>query len=138
MMTLMGFLVGGDNAITWEELGEVKWEKRYDAELEETVKYPVFSDKIEKLRGKKITIQGFMLPVDVHTDYYVLSKNPYNTCFFCGKAGRETVMELKMKKLYQGLRMDQFVTVTGILKLNADDIYQLNYILEDVEIVAID
>lgn len=124
--------------ITWADLADVTWERRYDAELEETVKVPVFSDKIQKLKDKEVQIQGFMLPVDVHTDYYVLSKNPYNTCFFCGKAGRETVMELKMAKEYSGLRMDQYVTVKGILRLNSDDIYQLNYILDNVEIVAID
>jgi hypothetical protein len=31
--------------------------------------------------------------------------------------------------------MDKIITVRGTLRLNADDILQLNYILEDVEIV---
>jgi hypothetical protein len=31
--------------------------------------------------------------------------------------------------------MDQVITYKGTLKLNVDDIYQLNYILEDAEIV---
>jgi hypothetical protein len=31
--------------------------------------------------------------------------------------------------------MDQVITYKGTLKLNVDDIYQLNYILEDAEII---
>jgi hypothetical protein len=31
--------------------------------------------------------------------------------------------------------MDQVITFKGKLRLNIDDIYQLNYILEDAEIV---
>jgi hypothetical protein len=45
-------------------------------------------------------------------------------------------MEIQMKKEYRDLRMDQIITYKGKLRLNKDDIYQLNYILEDAEIVA--
>ena len=41
----------------------------------------------------------------------------------------------KFLKKYEGLRMDQVITYKGTLKLNVDDIYQLNYILEDAEII---
>ena len=44
-------------------------------------------------------------------------------------------MEVQLIKKYEGLRMDQVITFKGKLKLNVDDIYQLNYILEDAEIV---
>ena len=30
--------------------------------------------------------------------------------------------------------MDEVATITGILKLNSDDIYQYNYILQDAEV----
>ena len=55
--------------------------------------------------------------------------------FFCGQAGPESVMEIQMVKQYDGLRMDQVLTFKGKLRLNTDDIYQLNYILEDAEVV---
>ena len=44
-------------------------------------------------------------------------------------------MEVQLVKKYEGLRMDQVITFKGKLRLNVDDIYQLNYILEDAEIV---
>jgi hypothetical protein len=65
----------------------------------------------------------------------VLSANPYSSCFFCGQAGPESVMEIQLLKQYDGLRMDQVITFEGRLRLNADDIYQLNYILEEAEVV---
>ena len=65
----------------------------------------------------------------------MLSANPYSSCFFCGQAGPESVMEIQLLKQYDGLRMDQVITFKGKLRLNADDIYQLNYILEDAEVV---
>ena len=44
-------------------------------------------------------------------------------------------MEIQMIKKYEGLRMDQVITFQGILRLNIDDIYQLNYILEEAQII---
>lgn len=85
--------------------------------------------------GKVVQIRGYIIPVDVVQDYYVLSANPYSSCFFCGQAGPESVMEIQLKKSYDGLRMDKIVTFKGKLRLNADDIYQLNYVLEDAEVV---
>ena len=40
-----------------------------------------------------------------------------------------------MIKQYDGLRMDQVITFKGKLRLNVDDIYQLNYILEDAQVM---
>ena len=85
--------------------------------------------------GKEVQIRGFIIPVDIVQDYYVLSANPYSSCFFCGQAGPESVMEIEMIKKYEGLRMDQVITFRGRLKLNVDDIYQLNYILQNAEIL---
>jgi hypothetical protein len=96
---------------------------------------PKFGRRINALDGKKVQIRGFIIPVDIVQDYYVLSANPYSSCFFCGQAGPESVMEIQLLKQYDGLRMDQVITFEGKLRLNADDIYQLNYILEEAEVV---
>ena len=90
---------------------------------------------VKAFDNKEVQIRGFIIPVDIVQDYYVLSANPYSSCFFCGQAGPESVMEVQLVKQYEGLRMDQVITFKGKLKLNVDDIYQLNYVLEDAEIV---
>lgn len=121
--------------ITWEVLKDVKFTEEWSEEFQAFYMVPQFGNKVKSLDGKIVQIRGYIIPVDVVQDYYVLSANPYSSCFFCGQAGPESVMEIQLKKQYDGLRMDKIVTFKGRLRLNADDIYQLNYVLEDAEVV---
>lgn len=121
--------------ITWEVLKDVKFTDKWSEEFQAYYQVPKFGPALKALEGKEVVIKGYIIPVDVIDDYYVLSANPYSSCFFCGQAGPESVMEVQMKKANKDLKMDQVLTFKGKLKLNAEDIYQLNYILEDAEIV---
>ena len=123
------------NIITWDLLKNVDFDEVWSEEFQAYYMVPKFSKAIEALDGKEVQIKGFIIPVDIVQDYYVLSANPYSSCFFCGQAGPESVMEVQMVKQYEGLRMDQIITYKGTLRLNVDDIYQLNYILEDAEVL---
>jgi hypothetical protein len=132
------FFVGNifsQNIITWELLKNVEFDEIWSEEFQAYYMVPKFSESVKEMDGKEVQIRGFIIPVDIVQDYYVLSANPYSSCFFCGQAGPESVMEIQMIKKYEGLRMDQVITYKGTLKLNVDDIYQLNYILEDAEII---
>ena len=136
--TFFLFFVGNifsQNIITWELLKNVEFDEIWSEEFQAYYMVPKFSDSVKEMDGKEVQIRGFIIPVDIVQDYYVLSANPYSSCFFCGQAGPESVMEIQMIKKYEGLRMDQVITYRGTLKLNVDDIYQLNYILEDAEII---
>ena len=136
--TIFLFFIGNifsQNIITWELLKNVEFDEIWSEEFQAYYMVPKFSESVKEMDGKEVQIRGFIIPVDIVQDYYVLSANPYSSCFFCGQAGPESVMEIQMIKKYEGLRMDQVITYKGILKLNVDDIYQLNYILEDAEIV---
>tara|TARA_A100001015_G_scaffold317396_1_gene434262 strand:- start:491 stop:931 length:441 start_codon:yes stop_codon:yes gene_type:complete len=123
------------NIITWELLKNVEFDEIWSEEFQAYYMVPKFSESVKEMDGKEVQIRGFIIPVDIVQDYYVLSANPYSSCFFCGQAGPESVMEIQMIKKYEGLRMDQVISYKGTLKLNVDDIYQLNYILEDAEII---
>ena len=123
------------NVITWELLKNVEFDEVWSEEFQAYYMVPKFSNAVKAMDGKEVQIRGFIIPVDIVQDYYVLSANPYSSCFFCGQAGPESVMEIEMIKKYEGLRMDQVITFKGRLKLNVDDIYQLNYILQDAEIL---
>ena len=136
--TFFLFFVGNifsQNIITWELLKNVDFDEIWSEEFQAYYMVPKFSESVKEMDGKEVQIRGFIIPVDIVQDYYVLSANPYSSCFFCGQAGPESVMEIQMIKKYEGLRMDQVITYKGTLKLNVDDIYQLNYILEDAEII---
>ncbi|MBS9463948.1 homoserine dehydrogenase [Flagellimonas sp. 389] len=51
------------------------------------------------------------------------------SCFFCGAAGPETIIEVNFKEK-PPFRTDQIVTVTGILELNRNNVDHCNYILK--------
>jgi hypothetical protein len=140
-LVLLFFLIGlfqvgqSQKIITWDVLKNVEFDEVWSEEFQAYYMVPKFGKTIQSLDGKEVQIRGFIIPVDIVQDYYVLSANPYSSCFFCGQAGPESVMEVQMVKQYDGLRMDQVLTFKGVLRLNVDDIYQLNYILEEAEVV---
>ena len=52
------------------------------------------------LENKVITIKGFLIPLQEQKkhSYFLLSAFPFDQCFYCGKAGPETVIEVTVKK----------------------------------------
>ena len=126
--------------ITWETLEDVTFQMKYDETIESNIELPVFGKSVKKLNGKDVIIKGYIVPVDMTSDYFVLSAFPFSQCFFCGNAGRETVMDMKLHDSdeFDALRVDQIITVRGKLRLNPVDIYQLTYILDDAEVIDID
>jgi hypothetical protein len=120
--------------INWEILSDVKFTDTYMEEVDEYFLYPYFGANVRSLEGQQVIIRGFVLAIDPADGYYILSKSPYASCFFCGAGGPETVIELKMKSEKDYFMMDEVVTMKGIFTLNSDDIYQCNYILKQAEV----
>lgn len=121
--------------VTWETLRDVTFKKKWYATESIYMLHPTFGPSVQKLKNQQVTITGYVLPMDLEANLYVLSAFPFSACFFCGGAGPETVMTLNFKKSGRKFKTDERLTLTGTLKLNADDIYQMNYILDGAEIV---
>lgn len=119
--------------LSWETLRDVTFKKKWNSEESMFVLYPTFGTKVTALKDKEVVLSGYMIPVDIDANMYVLSANPYSSCFFCGQAGPESVVQVKFKKTAKRYNTDDRVTVKGTLKLNADDINELNYILVAAE-----
>ncbi len=98
-----------------------------------------FGENVQKLDGKEITLKGFFLAADLTGNLFVLSANPMATCFFCGVAGIESVVELEPHpddlRLFKRLRTDNYIEVRGKLELNPDNFERLIYIMKDVRLV---
>jgi hypothetical protein len=120
--------------LSWEALRDVTFKKKWYAEESVYMLYPTFGPNVQKLNNKAVTITGYVLPVDLEANLYVLSAFPYSACFFCGGAGPESVVSLKFKKGSRKFKTDERKTFQGVLKLNADNIYELNYILTEAEV----
>lgn len=100
---------------------------------------PKFPRFMRMLEGKNVMMRGFVIPVEETGDFntLVLSANPYTTCFFCGQAGPETVMDVRLKnpKSIKRLKKDDKIMFKGQLKLNDKDFDFFNYIIENAELV---
>jgi hypothetical protein len=125
--------VSGDT-ITWLILNDVEY-KESPHKTYGTVYLPEFAKAIKKLSNKQVIIKGYLVPVDKTT--WALSKNTYAACFFCGKAGPETVIGLTFKTDPGKLKMDANATLTGKFVLNGTDVDDWMYSLVDVEILSI-
>ncbi|MDB2362089.1 hypothetical protein N9V65_01405 [Flavobacteriales bacterium] len=120
--------------IDWSTLADVEFTDVYMEEEDEYFLYPHFGMNVQELAGKQVVIRGFVLAIDPTDNYYILSKGPFSSCFFCGVGGPETIIELEMKSKKDVFIMDEVATMKGTLKLNSDDIYQCNYILQNAEV----
>ena len=116
---------------TWKTLGKISFKKEYDELMGFKVDKPVFSKKVQELEGQEIIVKGYIIPVEGYKSHkeFIFSAFPYNMCFFCGGAGPETVMEVTAKEPIKFQAESLFLK--GTLKLNAQDINRMMYILED-------
>ncbi len=118
----------------WDTLSKLELVKGYDEFLGEEMEVPVFSEELKSFDGEIVTVSGYVIPLETSgtQDYFVLSRFPYNNCFFCGNAGQETVMEVYSESPVN--RTDAKVSVTGKLKLNDSDPTRLFFILSEANV----
>lgn len=119
------------DTLNWKLLGLIKFVKKPHKDYGE-VNYPVVNPKLKSLHKKKVVMTGFIVPID--NTNYALSKNVFASCFFCGKAGPETIMGLKFKNPKR-LKTDQYVTIEGTLRVNEANVDDWIYNIDDAVIV---
>lgn len=115
--------------ITWGLLGRIKYQNRPHKDYPDGVMYPQVNAELKAKKGKKISISGFIIPID--NENYALSKNVFAQCFFCGQAGPETIMGIKFKDLKKRLKTDQYVTLEGTFRYNETDVEDWIYHIEN-------
>lgn len=120
----------GPVELTWRTLTDVDFKDVYIDELDAYYWKPNFGPSVKALEGKEVYITGYVIPVDYDEDFYVLSRYPFANCFFCGGAGPESVVDLRFKGKTRRYETDERLTFKGKFALNANDVYQMNYILE--------
>ncbi|MEH0157380.1 hypothetical protein V6R21_24925 [Limibacter armeniacum] len=120
----------------WKLFKNVKFTPKYIEEFGGEVLHPFFTDDIKAYEGRKVRLKGYVMPFDyTGKDMIVLSRFPYDQCFFCGMAGPETVAEVypTEKITYEEYRKP--IIMEGVLELNDHDIQYMNFILREAYIV---
>ncbi len=120
--------------ITWQTLEDVKFTNTFSTELGFEVLEAQFGPSVKSLDNQEVTLKGFMIPLDPLGTQYVLSRYPMANCFFCGGAGPESVVELRLHpKSFRRYAMDETHTFKGKLILNEKNTASLNYIITNAE-----
>lgn len=117
-------LVNGQQVLPWELLA-VPYATAPDGLYE-----PQFPAWLDKYKNQEVILQGYLVPVDVEGNQYALSRYAFSSCFFCGNAAPNTVVELVFSERPDALITDQFVVVKGIIVFNEKDPYRLFFILQ--------
>ena len=138
LIAIVSFLwIGSPSAqthIDWTTLADVKFEQVFSEELGISYDEATFGPFISMFEKKEVKITGYMIPLDGMGVTYVLSRNPNATCFFCGGAGPETVIELQLVPSAIGkYKLDDYRTFKGVLHLNKKNIDHLTYVLKEAE-----
>lgn len=128
-VTFLGVYAAAQEKLTWDDFADVRFEPVYNEVYDVHFLMPKFGEKIKSYSGKKVSITGYFLDISGTGEVFLVSKNPMASCFFCGAAGPETIVEPRFKEK-PSYTTDQIIEVTGVLKLNADDVDQCNYVLE--------
>ena len=122
--------------LSWKTLSDVSFRNEVDEATQTTKIIPNFGEQVKNYENKTVIIKGYFIPIDADNNFYVLSKFPYSSCFFCGGAGPETVVELEMDFviLYQ-MKMTEPIRFQGEFALNATDYDHCNYILKNAKLI---
>lgn len=118
-----------EDTMTWGMLGKIKYVTKPHKDYPDGVMYPIVNPELKAMKGKQITISGFIIPIDNVS--YALSKNVFAQCFFCGQAGPETIMGIQFKDLKKRLKTDQYVTLVGNFRYNENDIEDWIYHIDN-------
>jgi hypothetical protein len=122
---------------SWDFFAKTKFESKYNEKLKEYLIYPNFPADLKAMVGKEMTIEGYYVPFAAEGgSYIVISKYPMSQCFFCGGGGPESVAEVNFAKHPAKFQVDDLITVKGKLKLNAEDLDHVNFILDDAVLVG--
>lgn len=121
--------------LTWKDMEDVVVVDRYDEILESYILSPIFGEHITSFEDKEVDVTGYVVFISEENNVIMLSRNDFSSCFFCGGAGPESVLEVYMKPDMPKLERDRVITVRGIFKLNPDDPTKNFYIMEEAEMI---
>jgi hypothetical protein len=115
--------------VSWKTLGQVELVKVKDRVV------PQFSDGVLKLNATEVTLQGFMMPLEMgdKQKHFVLTAMP-QTCSFCLPGGPESLVEVRTKTPVK--YTFEPVVLSGKLAVLKDDANGLFYRLSDAVQVA--
>lgn len=128
-LALLFAAMQAQTTIDWHTLSHVSFSTSEAGHRAPVYGAPTFGEPVKALEGRTVVLHGYMLPLTVDNKQYILSKYPFTECFFCGGAGKETVVELKLEDDLS-FDIDEPITIKGKLQLVYDPM-QISYQIVD-------
>ncbi len=120
----------------WTSLQAAKFKEVFVEQFYSFKTLLVPTDSIMALEGELFEMTGYYIPVATEDKSIILSKTPFASCFFCGSAGQETVIDVRLREpAKRNYIADHKIRVSGRLKINTEDWETLSFILEDAVII---
>ena len=115
----LGLIGFAQERLSWNTFERLNFEEVYEPTTASWVQVPVWTEELKQWDGKLVKITGYIIALDAVNSQYALSAFPFSSCFFCGAAGPESVLELDLKHQQEYLT-DEVITFKGVLELNTD------------------
>jgi hypothetical protein len=115
----LGLIGFAQERLSWNTFERLNFEEVYEPTTASWVQVPVWTEELKQWDGKLVKITGYIIALDAVNSQYALSAFPFSSCFFCGAAGPESVLELDLKHQEEYLT-DEVITFKGVLELNVD------------------
>ncbi len=127
----------GQEENIWRKLSVVKFDKRIADADQHIAREPRYMPLMRSLDGTEIIVKGYIIPLTgkVAQSEFMFSAYPYEMCFFCGKAGPETVMEVFAKEGTTVKFSEKSMTLKGTFKFRSSDVNDIMFALEDAVLV---
>lgn len=105
--------------ISWKSLSETSFSEYFNETKNIWTLEGLFPMSIRELNGSDVKITGYVIPLDIKERSYVLSAYPYSSCYFCGGAGPESIVNLQLNDLKDYIETDAIKTFSGVLVLQS-------------------
>ncbi len=91
---------------------------------------------IEAFEEKEITVKGYVIPLSGKKaqSHFMFSAYPYESCFFCGKAGPETIMEVFVKDDKKIDFSENKMAIKGIFYFTSRNSNNVMFTLKNAEV----
>lgn len=119
LLCFSGITSYGQQRLKWSTFERLEFIEVYNEDQAAWLQQPVWSESLLNWDGANVKITGYVIALDVVSKEYALSAFPFASCFFCGAAGPESVLELNFTHPQEFLT-DDVVTLRGFLKLNTN------------------
>jgi hypothetical protein len=91
---------------------------------------------IEAFEGKEVEVAGYVIPLSGKKaqSHFMFSAYPYASCFFCGKAGPETIMEVFVKDDKKIEFSEKKISIKGTFHFTSRNPNDVMFTLKNAEI----